>query len=265
MSVPGGRTAPGVRLARLFWLLQENPEATSRELAERLGLSSRNIALYKRRLSERLERNGGGYPCPECGSWAVREAVGGLICHSCGLVVEETPSLSKNLPFDETYAWVSHLAFNKSLGDTLPANRVWQVLQHNGKRDLPVRAQAAAKMAYSDPPPIRRLLETGSRLMKSLGLDADTSRNHILADSYGRLLRKLGALIQVGGFTVNGSGIARAALYQCLLKFGFQLEAEKLRESFDMGHLEFVSFVEELERRARANTRRLDLLPPTLR
>ena len=105
----GNRTPPGGRLAKLFWAIYENPEATPKELAERLGTDP------KKRLNQRLEKCGDAYPCPECGSWAVREAMGGLICHSCGLVVEETPSLSKNLPFDETYAWVSHLAFNKSL------------------------------------------------------------------------------------------------------------------------------------------------------
>jgi ribosomal protein L37AE/L43A len=247
--VPGGRTAPGVKLARLFWLLYMNPEATSRELAERLGLTSRNIALYKRRLAERLERNGDAYPCPECGSWAVREAMGGLICHNCGLVVEETPSLSKNLPFDETYAWVSHLAFNKSLGDTLPANRVGEVISRSraGRRSLPARIQAAKAQAYSDPPAIRRLLEQGSRLMKGLGLDADTSRNHLIADALGRRLRKAGALIHLGGFSVSSQGIARAALYLTLLRFG-QADAERAREAypFKPGHLEFVLLAERL-------------------
>jgi hypothetical protein len=238
-------------LARLFWLLQENPEMGSRELAERLGVQRHVVRLYKWRLKRILNTVAySKYPCPECFTFSVSpDPSGNLVCHSCGLVVEETPSLSKNLPFDETYAWVSHLAFNKSLGDTLPANRVGEVISRSraGRRSLPARIQAAKAQAYSDPPPIRRLLETGSRLMKGLGLDADTSRNHLIADALGRRLRKAGALIHLGGFSVSSQGIARAALYLTLLRFG-QADAERAREAypFKPGHLEFVLLAERL-------------------
>jgi len=69
-----------------------------------------------------------------------------------------------------------------------------------------------------DPPAIQNMLRYGSRLLKELGLDRDTDSCHLLADRYGRLLRKLGAFITIGKVEIQPHMAARVALFYLLNK-----------------------------------------------
>jgi hypothetical protein len=55
-------------------------------------------------------------------------------------VVEKEYEPSSRLNFDTTFAIVSPLAFNDSLGDTLPDNELYGVLGRRSQKDLPIRA-----------------------------------------------------------------------------------------------------------------------------
>ena len=65
-----------------------------------------------------------------------------------------------------------------------------------GEASLPVR-QIQVITQIVDPPLVKSMLTYGSRLLKEMGLDRDTDRNHIFADQYGRLLRKIAAYIMI--------------------------------------------------------------------
>lgn len=240
-------------LARLFWLLWRDPEASARELGEELGVKAGSIHRYRNQLRRILIQNGGDvYPCPECYRLAVRpDGSGSLVCRSCGLVVEEGASAVHRLPWDETFAWVSHLAFGKSLGDTLPVRQLYRVIAVNGGEDLPLRAKVLKAIVQAvDPPTVKTLLEYGSQMMKGLGLDADTPRNHLIADELGRLLRKIGAIYYVGGFKVELPRIAAAALYATLQRLHpSMVEEARGRYPFEPRHYAWVALVEYLESR----------------
>ncbi|MEM2126608.1 MAG: hypothetical protein QXH67_00085 [Candidatus Bathyarchaeia archaeon] len=168
-------------------------------------------------------------------------------------MVEEAAAAVHRLPFGETYAWVSHLAFGKSLGDTLPASQLYKVIVPNGREDLPARVRSLKAVVQAvDPPSTKRLLELGSSMMKSLGLDADTVRNHLIADELGRLLRKIGAIHYVGGFKVELPRIAAAALYATLLRLHPSVSEESRRRfPFEPRHYAWVVLVEQLDAKER--------------
>ena len=56
--------------------------------------------------------------CPECSSDQITRDFenGELVCRSCGFVLERQADMIHTLPFGETYALESGLAFNRSLG-----------------------------------------------------------------------------------------------------------------------------------------------------
>ncbi|MEM4727263.1 MAG: winged helix-turn-helix domain-containing protein [Candidatus Bathyarchaeia archaeon] len=242
-------------LTRLFWLLRENPHLSNAELAQKLGVKPRTVSHYRWDL-KRISQSSmiAKYPCPECYTFSVVQVGGDLVCQRCGLTVEEAAAAVHRLPFGETYAWVSHLAFGKSLGDTLPANRLHEVLARSpaGRRNLASRLRAVRGVSNAvDPPTVKRLLELGSRMMKDLGLDADTVRNHLIADELGRRLRRLGNIIQAGLVDAYLPGVAAATLYVTLLRLHPSVSEEARRRfPFNEGHYLFAILPEQARRRA---------------
>ena len=71
------------------------------------------------------------------------------------------------------------------------------------------------------------MLSYGSRILKDLDLDRDTDSCHILADRYGRLLRKLGAFMTISKIRIQPHMVARATLFYLLCR----TDPEKAREA----------------------------------
>jgi len=95
------------------------------ELAEALGVKLKSVYEYERRLERKLvERIQQVSPerlqlvCPECleARVYVDPDRGERVCTGCGYVLEQQADMVHRLPFDETYALESGLAFNRSLG-----------------------------------------------------------------------------------------------------------------------------------------------------
>ena len=84
--------------------------------------------------------------------------------------------------------------------------------------------------------------------MKRIGLDGDTEFNHVFADRYGRLLRKIGAFLQASGAKVQGYMVARAALWHLLDMVGLHGKASAVREKFPFNtkHLRIVRILNVL-------------------
>ena len=110
------------RLYRLKYLLGIEDRA---ELAKKLGVKEKTVSVYEWRLEKKLANKTlqvSDVPkdliCPECGEvsfWRDPET-GEEVCTKCGFVAERQADMVHRLPFDETYALESGLAFNKSLG-----------------------------------------------------------------------------------------------------------------------------------------------------
>jgi len=93
--------------------------------AETLGLSSNYVyklsSIHNIRGRQHKKEEKGKKKltfCPECSSdQIVRDPESGeRVCKSCGYVLEQQADMVHRLPFDETYALESGLAFNRSLG-----------------------------------------------------------------------------------------------------------------------------------------------------
>ena len=252
MRVMGKRGPPPKQLIKLYYMLNENPSISNKKIAKRLGVSLRKVYDYKYRLKKKL----GDITkfCPECLEETIiyDQKRGEYVCRKCGLVVDSL-FFSNNLPFGSeespnTFALTSHIAFGKSLGDTMPWKYLYRVLarvnDENGREDkLPVR-QIQVLTETFDPPLVKSMLNYGSRLLKRLGFDGDTERNHVFADEYGRLLRKLAAFLMVGKLKVKPYLVARAALYYLLSKAdGSKAEEVKQRFPFGEKHLRIVSLL----------------------
>lgn len=249
----GRRGPPPKQLAKLCFLLAENPYLTNQELAEKLGVAPSSVKRYKNRL-KKLVYQGWTSFCPECLQPSViyDPEQGEYVCTKCGLVLDYQAFLN-SLPFGteeqpNTFALTSHIAFGKSLGDTMPRKYLFRVLarvnDENGRRDkLPVRQIQVITETF-DPPLVKSMLNYGSRLLKQLDFDGDTERNHVFADEYGRLLRKLAAFLMVGKLKVQPHLVARAALYYLLSKTdGERAEEAKKMFPFNEKHLRIVSLV----------------------
>lgn len=81
-----------------------------------------------------------GDRCPEYLKPSLIVRDGELVCSSCGYVVEASEP-SRRLPWDETYAFEEHLAWGRSIGDTLPPGQLCRLSLGMGGRDLGLRAR----------------------------------------------------------------------------------------------------------------------------
>ena len=169
--------------------------------------------------------------------------------------------MSENIPFGteeapNTYALTSHIAYGKSLGFTMPKSHLYKIVAkvsmengasvsegENGKIPIPIR-QIQTITETVDPPIVKSILNYGSRLLKEFGFDGDTDSNHVFADRYGRLLRKIGAYIMVSKANLQPYQAARAALFFLLSKTD-RKKAKEFQEKypFNRKYLKIVSFI----------------------
>lgn len=244
-------------LVALHYLLEREPLASNRVLAEKLGVKVETLYAYKCRLQRgfvNLDKT-----CPECleESVVVDEESGESVCRRCGLVVGEyLEQLSSDLPFDTTYALTNHLAFGKSLGGTLPRNKLHEVLAKApaGTKDLPIRStQIQVLSGAVEPPVVKAMLSYGSKMLKGLGLDRDEDVCHVLSDEYGKRVRTVAGFLQVSRVEVQPHLVARAALYHILIQlYPEKAEDARWRFPFQERHLELVEQLALLAKRAEA-------------
>jgi hypothetical protein len=216
--------------------MEREPLTPNKVLAEKLGVGLRTIYKYKSRLSRNFVHV--DKICPECLEKSVEadDETGERVCKRCGLVVGEylEEQLSDELPFDTTYALTNHLAFGKSLGGTLPRNKLYEVLAKapEGIKDLPIRsAQIQVLSSAVEPPVVRRMLNYGSQMLKQLYLDRNEAECHKLSDQYGRCIRAVAAFLQVSKMKAQPHLVARAALYHVLIQL-YPEKAETARWIF---------------------------------
>jgi len=246
------------QLSRLFRLMYEEGIRDTKTLAETLRIKRTTLYTYKWRLKRRflkiVEKSLHDFDtqtlCPECLEPSMRRdhETGELVCTRCGLVAKQTQNFSVDLPFNTTYALTSNLAFGKSLGGTLNYRGTLKVLAkaHHEGSQIPIR-QIQTIIQTVDPPVVKRMLSYGSKMLKELGMDRDTDSCHIFADRYGRLLRKIGAFIQISKTEVPPYIAARAALFYLLINMDREkaLEARK-KYPFGTKYLEFVMTLDKL-------------------
>jgi len=266
------RGPPPRQLAKLFRLKYLQGIKNREELACLLGISEESVRIYENRLRKKLvtrlkqvspERL--RFVCPECLEARIREdpETGEHVCMNCGFIADES-KISETIPFgteDEpnTYALTSHIAYGKSLGFTMPKSHLYRVvakvsmenakeapLENAEKIPIPIR-QIQTITETVDPPIVRSMLNYGSRLLKELGFDGDTDSNHVLADSYGRLLRKIGAYIMVSKSNLQPYQATRATLFYLLSK----IDPEKAKEfqqkyPFNKKYLKLVTMLQTI-------------------
>jgi hypothetical protein len=235
------------------------PFLPNEEIAEELDIKVNTVKYHKWRLKKKLTNEFVSFSryCPECFKKSVilDKETGERVCTNCGFVIEEDPEskFSTDIPFgtDEkpnTFALTSHIAYGKSLGFTAPRNHLFRVLartsnNQDGELQIPIR-QIQTITETVDPPIVRAMLNYGSRLLKELGLDKDKDRNHILADRYGRLLRKIAAYLTISKSNLQPHQAARAALFYILRT----VDPEKAKKAqkdypFDRKYLNLVSAI----------------------
>lgn len=152
------------------------------------------------------------YPACSCGGRMV-ERDGESVCQRCGLV-HPSPSFDCSLPFGETYALTSELAFDKSLGGTLRAKEVMEVLKdaNNGWR-----SRMLAKVVGSgDHPFIRRALSC----LSSLIIRHNLQYNHVLANDAASIARRMGAYFIMTKSRVSASRLAELSLFAAAERLG---------------------------------------------
>jgi hypothetical protein len=121
----GKRGPPPEKMALLFRLKYLQQIEDREKLTEKLGITKDSLRVYESRLHTKLVNSLKQVSperlrliCPECletSVWKDPEN-GERVCTKCGHVVEQQPDMIHRLPFDETYALESGLAFNRSLG-----------------------------------------------------------------------------------------------------------------------------------------------------
>ena len=95
------------------------------QISDMTGLKRRTIReyLYEIRKSRSVSRSVSKTPrkCSSCGGaeFAFDRENGEIVCRGCGLVAEQVQVQSQDLPFGESYALTSSIAFGRSLGQTL--------------------------------------------------------------------------------------------------------------------------------------------------
>ena len=143
-----------------------------------------------------------------------------------------------------------HVAFGENL-ETVSQNFRYRVVakvsRENGKPDeVPVR-QIQVITEMIDPPLMKNMLNYGSYLLKELGYDRDMVKNHILADYYGRLLRKLAVYLMDKKLSVPPNQVVHAALFYLLTKTDMKKAQEMLKKfPFDKKYLRIVALVANL-------------------
>ena len=171
--------------------------------------------------------------CPLCGGTLI-ERDGELVCSRCGYVIEETPP-SRSLPWDETYALEGHLAWGRSLGDTLPMRKLTRVIARVRREDLGLRARHLKTIVEAvEPHEVLRLKEKASALLKQYGFYADYSEfNHLLGNYVGLLCERLGRFLHVFGRRPSSYRRLAAAILVWLLlshpERRMKLKAEMIR------------------------------------
>lgn len=159
--------------------------------------------MLRKKLREKIHRVSPDrlrYVCPECLEARVVEdpETGERVCSACGYVLEEKAKMVHRLPFDETYAIVNPLVFNKSLGGTLPSRSLYRVIARtpDGKsRNVPIR-QIRAIHELHDPPLIKRMKEYAEDLRKRSGLDVEgnpVGNPDTFSVTLGQLIEKVGS------------------------------------------------------------------------
>ena len=259
------RGPPPKSMIKLFHLLRKIPFLQDKEIAEELGVKVSTIRNYRWRLNKKLATGVAYFDyCPECFQKSVilDKETGERVCTNCGFVIEEDEAkMSKDIPFgtDEkpnTFALTSYIAYGKSLGFTASRNSLFRVLARTSNRNhdpasqvdcdlqIPIR-QIQTITETVDPPIVRAMLNYGSRLLKQLGLSEDKDRNHILADSYGRMLRKIGAYLTVSKAKLQPHMAARAALFYLLSKTDTEKAKEAQRKyPFNKKYLKLVTLIQ---------------------
>ena len=194
------------QLQRLFQLRYvEN--VTDRELlAQALGVQPRTLTSYYRRLRVKIDAPKGSgtsevlvekhkdFVCPECLKMTIKIVGVMRICYKCGLELGRW-ELDPSLPFDTTYAPTSSMALGRSLGGTLPSKQAYRVLMMSptGRKDIGLRARYINIIhEANESPTVKKLLEYGSGLLKSLGLE----EKHVFANIYADHLRKMGVYLE---------------------------------------------------------------------
>jgi hypothetical protein len=217
----GERGPPPKSLIRLFWLLKEDPCVSDLELALQLDVEVESVPVYRWRLKNLLS-DITSY-CPHCFSknvWADREN-GERVCTACGVVLEQEASMIHTLPFDETYAPTSNIAFGKNLGAPLSYKGTYRVLvkshKKEGKGQVPIR-QLTAVTEQVDPPVIRNMLNYASNVLKSLGLNCDTDSCHLLADYVGKIVREAASVLSLGNWDIKPYLVVRACVFYVMKK-----------------------------------------------
>jgi len=258
------RGPPPKSMIKLFHLLSKIPFLPDKEIAEELDVKVSAVKSYKWRLKKKIATGVAYFDyCPECFQKSVilDKETGERVCTNCGFVIEEDEAkMSKDIPFgtDEkpnTFALTSNIAYGKSLGFTASRNHLFRVLARTSNRNqagrvddgelqIPIR-QIQTITETVDPPIVRAMLNYGSRLLKQLGLSEDKDHNHILADSYGRLLRKIAAYLTISKAKLQPHMAARAALFYILSK----TDPEKAKEAqrkypFNRKYLKLVTLIQ---------------------
>jgi hypothetical protein len=148
-------------------------------LYRRLNASAPLVRGEKDSIEDIIEKNA-AYICPECLNARVWDdpGTGERACTSCGYVLDRAPKVTHTLPFDETYALVNPLAFNDSLGETLPRGSLYTVLARGRVGGVSTREgapipihQIRAIHDLHEPPLLRSMKEHGERLRREAGLD----------------------------------------------------------------------------------------------
>lgn len=228
------------RIEEIKKLREYYPDWTFRAIAHATNLSYS----YVRRLASenQIYRFGPRQPksnnivaqedlCPLCG-YQLKESDSEQICVLCGFS-QPILDMEQKLSFDTTYALTSNLAIGKSLGSETPS-QLYRVLAKGpmGTVDLPIRALQIKILSQEvDPKKTKNMLVVASKILKSLGLDAGTEKNHVFAQYLGSFIRKLSAYIIISKVKVTPHVVTKAAVY-LLLKQLLPEQAETCRMKF---------------------------------
>jgi hypothetical protein len=148
-------------------------------------------------------------------------------------VVEKEYEPSSRLNFDTTFAIVSPLAFNDSLGDTLPDNELYGVLGRRSQKDLPIRAiHVRIIVSSSEMMQTRRLkTEVSAILNNIINLYEKNPDSYVIGNRCGELCSLIGSWLQTSSARPPNSykSLGSAILGHVLDKAGLPEEGEKAR------------------------------------
>lgn len=215
-----------------------------------------NLAFLRRRATkETLEVLAGETGlCFECGG-KLQEKDGELVCVGCGIVWGNGVFEDDRIPFegrgqdkDFEAQWSppSELAFNKNLGVNQWLSRAsfCRILAPVNKEDLGLRSTYLKILTTkSEHPWIISLLNYGSHICKRFGLHRNDNACVRFANTYGGILRKLGAFIILQGkHWQELKKTARAAFIVLYWQFAGEAKAEEARQQLGVDD-KFLSYV----------------------